>query len=226
MHSHSVTATRVWDLPTRLFHGLLAVAVVLLVATAKIGGDAMVWHFRLAYTVMGLLLFRIVWGLVGGHWSRFAQFIYSPSTVWRYLRGQTRDDEHLDVGHNPLGSFSVLAMLALLSAQVATGLVADDEVATVGPLNKLVSTETGLLATSWHKSWGQWLILGLVGLHVLAIIVYQRRKKDLVRPMVLGDRALPAGTPASADGPPQRLLAAVLMALSAATVWWVVNLGG
>ncbi len=219
------TATRVWDLPTRLFHWTLASAVVALVVSAKIGGNALVWHMRLGLLVLGLLVFRLLWGFFGGHWSRFVQFIYAPGTVLRYLRGQARAGEHLDVGHSPLGSFSVFAVLGMLAVQVGTGLVADDEIATVGPLNKLVSTETGLLATSWHKSWGQWIILALVALHVLAIIVYQVRKKDLLRPMLVGDRLLPTGTPASADGVRQRLLALVLALASGACVAWVLRLG-
>ena len=218
-------ATRVWDLPTRLFHWTLAAAVVALVITAKIGGEALVWHMRLGLLVLGLLVFRLLWGFIGGHWSRFATFIYSPGTVLRYLRGQGRAEEHLDVGHNPLGSFSVFAMLAFLAVQVGTGLVADDEIATVGPLNKLVSTDTGLLATSWHKSWGQWVILLLVVLHLVAIITYQRHKKDLLRPMLVGDRLLPSGTPASADSVRQRLLALVLALASGACVAWVMRLG-
>ncbi len=219
------TATRVWDLPTRVFHWLLALAVLGLVVTGKIGGNAVVWHMRLGLLVMGLLMFRLLWGFVGGRWSRFSSFIYAPGTVLRYLRGRGRDSEHLDVGHSPLGSFSVFAVLGVLAVQVGTGLVSDDEIATVGPLNKLVSTENGLLATSWHKTWGQWIILSLVALHVVAIVVYQLRKKDLLRPMLVGDRLLPAGTPASADGPRQRLLALVLALASGACVAWVLRLG-
>jgi cytochrome b len=225
MLDENKTPTRVWDLPTRLFHWLLALSVVGSVVTAKVGGNAMVWHMRLGLLVLGLLVFRLLWGFVGGRWSRFASFIYAPGTVLRYLRGQGRTDEHLDVGHNPLGSFSVFAVLGLLAVQVGTGLVSDDEIATLGPLNKLVTTETGLLATSWHKSWGQWIILALVALHVVAIIVYQIRKKDLLRPMLVGDRLLPLGTPASADGARQRLLALVLALASGAVVAWVLRLG-
>lgn len=217
---------RVWDLPTRLFHWLLAVCVVALVVTAKVGGDAMTLHFWLGYAVVALLTFRIFWGLVGGHWSRFASFIYAPGTVVRYLQGAQRPGDHLDVGHNPLGAFSVFAVLGILAVQVGTGLVADDEIAITGPLNKLVATETGLLATSWHKSWGQWIILALVALHIAAIVFYQLRKKDLLRPMLVGDRLLPRGTPASADGARQRLLALVLALLSVGCTAWLVRLGG
>ena len=79
---------RVWDLPTRAFHWVLAVAVIAAVITAKIGGDAMVWHMRMRLLVLALLVFRLVWGFVGGHWSRFASFVYGPASVLRYLRGR------------------------------------------------------------------------------------------------------------------------------------------
>ena len=218
---------RVWDLPTRLFHWLLALTIAGSVISAKIGGPAMVWHFRFGLVVFTLLAFRLLWGLVGGRWSRFASFVYAPSTLLRYLRGQVRPGEHLDVGHNPLGSLSVFALLAILAVQVGTGLVADDEIANVGPLNRYVSSGTALAATAWHKQWGQGLILGLVAVHIGAIVYYLRRRKtNLVRPMFDGDKPLPAGTPASADGWPQRLLAAALLALCAGVVTWVVGLGG
>ena len=218
---------RVWDLPTRLFHWLLALAVIGAVITARIGGNAMEWHFLLGYGLFALLAFRLLWGLVGGRWSRFASFLYAPVTVLRYLRGQARAGKYLDVGHNPTASFSVFAMLGVLLLQVATGLVADDDIGNAGPLNKFIKADLAGQAGSWHTEWGQWLIITLVGLHVVAIVYYLLRKRiNLVRPMLSGDKALPAGTPASADGVPQRLLAAVLLAVCAAIVASVVKLGG
>ncbi|HEY4068924.1 MAG TPA: cytochrome b/b6 domain-containing protein, partial [Burkholderiaceae bacterium] len=167
-----LTPTRVWDLPTRLFHWLLALCVVGSIASAHIGGDAMAWHFRLGYAIFALLAFRVLWGLVGGRWSRFASFIYSPATLGRYLRGERRADEHVDVGHNPLGAFSVFAMLALLAAQVGTGLFADDEISNTGPLIKFVSGPTSLSLTHWHRLFGQWTIITLIVLHIAAISWY------------------------------------------------------
>ena len=223
----SPTPIRVWDLPTRIFHWTLALSVIGSVISAKVGGNAMVWHFRLGTLVMALLAFRVLWGVVGGRWSRFASFIYAPGTVLRYLRGQERHDEHLDVGHNPLGSFSVFALLGLLAVQVATGLVADDEIANVGPLNRFVGTSIVGRATSWHKEFGQWFLIALVLLHVAAIVFYLVKKQhNLVRPMLSGDKPLPAGTPASADGRAQRLLALVLFAVCGAAAVWILSLGG
>jgi cytochrome b len=220
-------ATRVWDLPTRLFHWLLAIAIAGSVVSAKIGGNAMVWHMRLGCLVLALVGFRLLWGFVGGRWSRFASFIYAPGTVLRYLRGQQRPGEHLDVGHNPLGSLSVFALLALVALQVGTGLVADDEIATTGPLNRFVGGALAGSATSWHKGWGQWILLGLVALHIGAIVYYRlARRKNLVRPMIGGDKPLPAGTPASNDNLATRGLALLLAAGCAALAIWVYRLGG
>lgn len=218
-------AVRVWDLPTRLFHWLLAAAVVGAVVSAKMGGNAMVWHFRFGLAVLALLVFRLVWGLVGGRWSRFWRFLYGPGALWRYVRGRAHPGEHLDVGHSPLGALSVFALLALLAVQVATGLVADDEIATTGPLTRFVELDTALAATGWHKGWGQDLLLALLGLHVLAIVAYRvLRRTDLLGPMLHGDKRLPPSTPASADGAPQRLLALVLAAGAAGLAVWISSL--
>lgn len=213
---------RVWDLPTRLFHWLLAICVVLLVATGYAG--AMQWHARAGYAVLALLLFRIVWGFVGGRWSRFASFLYAPRSVAAYLRGSAHPD-HL-VGHNPLGAGSVFAMLLVLLAQVGTGLVGDDEIAFQGPLNRFVSTARGLAATWYHRQVGQWLVIALVLLHVAAIVYYVRKKRQvLVRPMVVGDKELAAPTTPSRDDAVSRLMAAAIFGACAALVWWIVRLG-
>ena len=231
-------AVRIWDLPTRLFHWLLVLALVGLVVTGKLGGNALVWHVRLGLLVGALLVFRLVWGLAGGRWSRFASFVRGPAALLRYLRDAERPDDHFEVGHNPLGAASVLAMLAVLVVQVATGLLADDEVANTGPLNRFVSNATGLAATAWHKGPGQWLILALVGLHLGAIACYHWRGAGLIRPMLTGDKLLPAGvvdgvvddvqadvTP-SADNLLTRALALLLLAACAAGAVWIASLGG
>jgi cytochrome b len=223
----AVPRVRVWDLPTRLFHWVLAGTVVASVVSAKVGGAAMVWHFRLGYVVFTLLAFRIVWGFVGGRWSRFASFVRGPGTVLRYLKGEHRPDEGFEVGHNPLGALSVLGLLGWLALQVGTGLVSDDEIANIGPLNRFVSTDTGLAATSWHKSFGQWGLIALVVLHLAAIAYYLHRKKiNLVRPMLHGDKALPPHVAPSRDDLVTRAAAAALVAGCAVLVTWIVGLGG
>ncbi|QHE78083.1 cytochrome b/b6 domain-containing protein [Hydrogenophaga sp. PBL-H3] len=217
---------RVWDLPTRLFHWLLAAAVVGLVITANIGGNWMNWHLRLGYAVLALLLFRVVWGFVGGHWSRFGSFLFAPSTVVSYLRGKTQPEHR--VGHSPLGALSVFALLTVLLAQVGTGLMSDDEIAFFGPLVRFVSGDTVALATGYHKNVGKFIVIGLVVLHVLAVFFYKWVKKDnLIRPMVVGDKHVTrvANVPETRDSTSTRALALLVLALCGGAVTWLVRQG-
>ena len=228
--STSTSRIRIWDLPTRTFHWALVVCVTGLIVTGKVGGNWLDWHFRLGFAVLALLLFRLVWGFIGGRWSRFSSFLYAPATVLRYLRGQ--GDTLHEMGHNPLGAGSVFMMLLVLAAQVGSGLFADDEIATTGPLARFVSSSTSLLLTSYHRSVGQWVILALVALHIGAIAYYRLAKgRNLVGPMVHGDKlvadaGLAAPTLASSDGTGARVLALILLGVCAGVVAWVVSLGG
>lgn len=200
---------RVWDLPTRVFHWALAACFIGLIASAQIGGEAMAWHFRFGYTVLSLLLFRLIWGMLGGHWSRFSSFIYSPSTVLRYLKRQGRP-EHA-IGHNPLGAGSVFAMLGFLLLQVATGLISDDEIATAGPLSKWVASAWVTKATFYHAEIGKPILLGLVLLHIGAILFYRfKRGENLVRPMIRGDKESTLAVPSSRDDAGSRTLGAAV----------------
>ena len=216
---------RVWDLPTRVFHWALAACIVGLVITGYIGGATMTWHARIGYAVLTLLLFRLVWGLIGGRWSRFSSFLYAPGSVINYLRGRPHPD-HL-IGHNPLGAGSVFAMLAVLLAQVGTGLVGDDEISFTGPLNRFVESGKGLAATWYHKRIGQWLVLALVALHIGAVLYYLFRKKDnLVAAMIGGDKLLERAAPESRDTAGTRVMALVVLGICGAAVAWLVSLGG
>ncbi len=216
---------RVWDLPTRTFHWLLAVLVVASVVSAHIGGGAMTWHMRSGYVIFTLLAFRLVWGFVGGRWSRFAAFFYAPATSLRYLRGASLPHEHHHVGHNPLGAWSVFALLGVLSVQVATGLVADDEIATNGPLFKYVSSATSHTASHWHKDFGQWLIMALAVLHVCAVAFYYlKHRQNLVAPMLHGDKLLTAEVPAAIDSAGSRMIALAIVVACAIGVAFVASL--
>jgi len=219
IHLHKV---RVWDLPTRVFHWALVVCIVGLIITGNVGGNAMVWHFRMGLTVLALLLFRLVWGLIGGRWSRFAAFIYSPRSIINYLKGKARP-EH-SVGHTPMGAGSVFALLAVLLAQVGSGLISDDEIAFAGPLVRFVSNATSNLATNYHTNIGKWIILALVVLHVAAILFYLWRKQNLIKPMLHGDKQLTAAMPASRDDAASRAAALVIFGICVAFVVWVGSL--
>ncbi len=217
-------ATRVWDLPTRIFHWSLVVCIACLLITVNIGGDWMQWHFKFGYAVLSLLLFRVVWGFVGGRWSRFASFIYAPSTIVAYYKGRGTPEQ--SIGHNPMGSASVFAILGILLLQVASGLFSDDEISNQGPLTKFVSAARISTATWYHKEVGSNIVIALIVLHIAAIFYYLYKKKDnLIQPMLQGDKLLTIEAPASRDDAASRAVAAVVFALCAALVWWIVSLG-
>lgn len=177
----SLERIKLWDLPTRLFHWLLVILVIAAVVTAKIGGNAMDWHGRIGLCILGLIAFRLVWGFVGSHHSRFVNFIPTPTSVWGYLRGHWQG-----IGHNPLGALSVVALLGLISAQVLTGLFSNDDIAFNGPLFDLVSKELSDQLTGIHKLSIN-VLIALIVLHLGAIAFYTFLKKDnLVKPMITG----------------------------------------
>jgi cytochrome b len=214
---------RIWDLPTRLFHWLLALLVIGLVTTAQLG--YMDWHFRFGYGVLTLLIFRLLWGLVGGHWSRFSAFLYSPASLWRYLRGHAEPSHPL--GHSPTGALSVFALLFFLLAQVGTGLFSDDEIASSGPLTRLASSDFVSQATWYHREVGKLVLIVLVALHILAILYYLwRKRQNLVRPMIWGDKEVPQPAISSRDDARSRWLALALLLLSAGAVALLLWLAG
>lgn len=215
---------RVWDLPTRVFHGSLALSVVGLIATGQWGGDAMLWHFRFGYAVFTLLLFRLCWGLVGGHWSRWWQLPLSWRSLMAYKQGLHQP--WLTTGHNPAGSWSVLAMLCWLALQVGTGLISDDDIANAGPLTSLVSGATVSAATAWHKGLGKAVLLVLLALHIGAVAWYKwRKQQNLLSAMLHGDKMVDSAVPASRDDLITRLGACGVLLLCALLVRWIVSLG-
>jgi len=191
--SHTMIQVRVWDLPTRVFHWSLAVLVICLVVTGTVGGNAMVWHFRCGYAVLSLLLFRLLWGFVGGHWSRWRQLSCTPSEIRHYLSTWRSPKRY--VGHNPLGSLSVIALLSLLLLQVTSGMFSDDEIANAGPLTVWVSENIVSMATHWHKGLGKAVVLMLISIHLVAIAWYFFKKKEnLSRAMLQGDKTWPSAS--------------------------------
>ncbi len=184
---------RVWDIPVRLFHWLLVLAVIGLFVTGKLGGNWMEWHQRLGAFVLGLVVFRIIWGVIGGHHARFAKFVKGPATVLAYIKSLSGKGEapvHY-AGHNPMGALSVVAMLLVLGFQAVSGLFADDDILSRGPYAGAVAKEVSDWLTRLHK-WNSNVILALIGLHIAAILFYVFVKKDnLVKPMFTGKKTKP-----------------------------------
>lgn len=210
----------VWDLPTRLFHWVLAALVVFSVVTGKVGGNAIAYHMWSGYAILALVAFRLVWGFVGGRHARFASFLRGPRAVIAYAKGLATGRHAPHLGHNPLGGWSVVAMLAALLLQVGAGLFVDDEIATQGPLNKYVSGATAALLTTIHRVNAK-VVLVLVGVHVAAVLFYLVAKREnLVRPMVHGRKAWESD---ATEGHGSPLLAAVIFAAAAGLVYLLVS---
>ena len=220
---------RVWDLPIRLFHWLLAACIVPSFITVKIGGNAMEWHAILGYCVLVLIVFRICWGFIGSHHARFINFIPSPKGLLRYLSGNSK----MSVGHNPLGALSVLALLASIGLQAGTGLFANDDIAFEGPFAKYVSSGTVEFLTSLHHLNEKILII-LIALHICTILYYQKFKGDnLIGPMIVGDKEIDPSEEskyltndlghASKDGGLQRGLALLLLSLIAVVLGYFIT---
>lgn len=211
------SAVRVWDLPTRLFHWLLVVLIGFSWWSAE--NRIMDWHLLSGITVLGLVAFRLIWGLIGGSTARFARFLRSPGQVLAYLRGQASSPK---AGHNPLGGYSVAIMLLLLSVQVAAGLFAVDvDGIDSGPLSFLVSFDQGRAASEVHEI-AFTLLQVVIGLHVLAILFYLVvRKRNLVHPMVTGrDKGLDTREGELLPASPVRFIVAAALALAFSWAVW------
>lgn len=179
---------RVWDLPVRLFHWLLVLLVLILFITGKLGGNWLAWHQRAGFSVLGLITFRIIWGFVGSHHARFANFPRGSAVTSAYLRGIMRKDSPQFEGHNPLGVLSVVTMLGALLLQAVLGLFANDDLMLEGPYARLLSKAASDQMTSLHKLNAD-LILILIGIHLVAIAFsWFYKRQNLVMPMFTGDK--------------------------------------
>ena len=200
----------VWDLPLRVFHWSLVVAVAASVVTGKIGGNAMELHGKAGLAIVGLVVFRLAWGVLGSSHARFGNFFPTPGAVRAYLKGQWRG-----VGHNPLGAASVIALIAVLATQAATGLFSSDDIAYAGPLNPAVSEALATRLSAVHRVMVN-VLLGLVALHVLAVAYHSLIKRnDLVKPMITGWKAVPHGESTHGGG---RIALAVSVVIAALVV--------
>lgn len=218
----TASKTRVWDLPTRLFHWALVVCVVGALVTVKLGGNWMQWHMNFGIATLALLVFRIIWGLVGPRYARFSSFLPSVRAAWGYLCNASLNTQH-HAGHNPLGAWSVYALLGMLLLQASTGLFATDDIMYQGPLSVLVSNDLVAQLTSVHKL-GELVIFSLLGLHLIAIAFYTIKGHGLVGPMIHGDansNNLTAGTLPAQDDWRVRVGALVLAVLLACIAWWL-----
>jgi cytochrome b len=213
--------TLVWDLPTRLFHWLIVLFVTVSFVTVNIGGNAMQYHEWSGFTILTLVLFRVVWGVIGSEPSRFKTFLKGPATVWRYAATTLRREPECHLTHNPLGGWSVAALLIVLLVQAGTGLFANDDIATEGPLYGWVSKATSDWITQAHE-FNAGIIEALIALHLAAVLFHLLYKRvNLIVPMLTGD--MPCEAEHGPPGMRPLWLAAVPAAFAAAAVYFLVR---
>ncbi|MEJ2641163.1 MAG: cytochrome b/b6 domain-containing protein [Desulfosarcinaceae bacterium] len=206
---------RVWDLPTRLFHWLLVFCVAVSVVTGRIGGLYMRYHEWSGVTILVLILFRIVWGVVGGRHARFAAFVAGPKAVVGYARDLFGEAHRRYLGHNPLGGWSILAMLVALGVQAGTGLFANDDIFTEGPLAHWISKGSSDLLTRIHL-FNKGVLLMLVGVHLLAVVFYYLVKREnLLVPMITGYKRWPQAVEDTDNGVIKAAVILIVLALCA-----------
>jgi cytochrome b len=202
-----------WDLPVRLVHWLLAGLIAF--SWWSVHNHHTDWHIWSGCAILTLLLFRLMWGVVGSSTARFASFVRGPRTVLQHLRGGWSG-----IGHTPLGAISVLALLAAVAVQVGLGLISQDpDGLYFGPLATLVSSDTSDKARDLHETWFN-VLLGLIILHVGAIIFFRFRGRHLTKPMITGKAALdPHAAPMR---PGKWWVAVICLAVALGITRWII----
>lgn len=213
----------VWDLPLRVFHWLFALSIAASWATAEAGFEYMQYHFYLGYWMIGLVVFRVIWGFIGPRHARFSNFLHGPSMLLKYFRSLTGREPLITPGHNPAGGLMVIVMMAMVALQAGTGLFASDDIAWSGPYNPAVSSSLAGKLTSLHHANFNW-ILGAIALHLLAIGFYWRvKKQNLVVPMFTGHKPAAWVAEHEAIASSQLLKALIVILISSGLVYWLIG---
>ena len=216
-------SVRVWDIPVRLFHWLLVALIILSFTTAQIGGNAMQIHELSGFTILTLVLFRVLWGLFGSTHARFTDFVRHPGQAIEYARALRRGQPAFYAGHNPLGGWMIVALLLCLLAQAGTGLFANDDIMTEGPLYGWVSKRTSDLLSQIHEI-NFYVLAALIALHVAAAFYYLWGKREnLILPLFTGRKQLSQAQDVPESRAAPLWLALLLLALCASGVYFLVR---
>ena len=215
---------QVWDAAVRVFHWLLVALIAFMWWSGRQKGDWLNYHFYAGYAILTLLIFRIIWGFVGGTHARFADFIYGPGAIIAYLKTLPSRTAAKFAGHNPVGGWSVVLMIVCVAVQAGTGLFANNEdYGFEGPLAKLVSGATSTWLTGIHRVSIN-VLLALIAVHISAVVYYLVYKKEnLIAPMFHGRKQLPEALATA-----QRRIgglgrALLVLAIAATVVYFVVR---
>lgn len=218
---------KVWDLPVRLFHWGLVALFGFLFWSGKTGGNAMEYHMLAGYTVLVLVLFRLMWGFAGSTHARFGAFLAGPGRGFEFAKKLLSGARADSVGHNPLGGWMVVVMLIALLVQTVTGLFSNDDIATEGPLMSLISKDLSDRLSGIH-SWNFNLLLALAGVHIAAVLFHVFVKKEsLVSAMFTGRKRLDPSAGDAAEVSAARFVsswrALVLFVLALVAVYLIVK---
>ena len=185
---------KIWDLPVRLFHWLLVALFLFSFFSGKMKGNWMEWHMYSGYTILALVVFRILWGFSGGTHARFSSFLAGPAAGLRFAKKLLSSSPAHVAGHNPLGGWMVVLLLVSLLLQAGTGLFANDDISIEGPLYKFVSKElSDRLTTIHYYNFNVLFFLAIA--HIAAVVFHVFVKKEnLVSAMFTGMRNLDPGT--------------------------------
>ena len=205
---------RVWDLPTRLFHWLLVNGLVLMYLTAITG--KMRWHLYIGLFLFGLIIFRILWGFLGSQSARFKDFVKGQKEIRRYLKGHMSENEQ--PGHNPVSALMSIALMALVSLQIISGMLASNLKARFsGHLVQLIPDSIIPFAQKAHSVLF-WILLGFSVVHIVGIVLHGLiKKQNLFTPMITGYKKIAGATPELKFAP--RGLALVLSIATVAIVY-------
>jgi len=213
---------KIWDLPTRVFHWLLVLSFIAAYVTNWLGVSYFTYHLWAGYFVIILLVFRILWGVVGTHHAQFVNFVRHPIESVTYALHLTKGKAKSYPGHNPLGALMVLTLLLVLLLQAVTGLFANDEIFNIGPLYGYISHELSLKLTAVHKELFYW-ILGAVGIHVGAVFFYVFVKREnLIKAMITGKKPAHGLAEVKVIESSRIWLALLLIVIISALLAWVI----
>jgi cytochrome b len=215
---HEMAKIKVWDIYIRVFHWLLLICILVSFISFRL--DEMDIHFISGHCVLALIIFRVIWGVIGSRTALFHSFIKGPGTILNYLQNPSSEKFKGMIGHSPIAALSVIAMLVVISVQVGTGLISDDEILLQGPLAQYVSSDLSYQATTYHGINAK-LIIGLIVLHLAAIAFYRFIKKDdIVKPMVTGQKRVSEdaaqNVPSLDEKKPIRAAMAILISIAIA----------
>jgi len=193
--SVNVERVKIWDVPVRLTHWALVALIGFSWWSGEQGGLTLTWHIWSGYAILTLVLFRLVWGFVGSTTARFSSFVRGPGAVVSYLRSLGHRGVSGHPGHNALGGWSVVLLLLAMAVQAGTGLFANDDIMTEGPLVRHVSKSLSDLLTTVHH-YNFWVLIGLAGVHVAAVLYYLFYKSEnLIAAMVTGMKVVSTPSP-------------------------------